>query len=505
MTHFAPHQIDVPAARSERKGYRARLAGLCFAALCAAGLLPDITYADNAILIGGGYDLQGSQGQIELNTKWVQQILETRGMQVTTFYTDGENPGLDVHYLQPESDYASPLEPLSRIFDTVELDRTNYRNHSVERVTDSTERSILLPQLRDLLGLESTNSTLLVYNGHGNQSLSTPDKVTMHLWGDTVIQAQEVHTLLEETSSPFRFVMTQCYSGGFHRIAYDKPDTGITLADGPARCGFTAESAYRLSEGCSSSINSSDYRDYTTFFFAALTGINRQGKPLDINPDQNNDGVTTLREAHFYTLANAVSTDLPRSTSEHYLSNWAPWYLRWAPTHASLPDNEYAALFGRMASRLSLDPGAPQVARQIQSSLEQITDQRSSLVRSYAKTQNDIESLQSTLQGQLITRWPELVGPHTTAYANLATSGELRRISTIAAALKEYPTLVKLQQQLQQLEHNVLENERDSTQMQKLQRLRKLSTLQEQLLTHGTPHQIDDYNSLVSCEESTLR
>lgn len=66
------------------------------------------------------------------------------------------------------------------------------------------------------------------------------------------------------------------------------------------RCGFAAESADRLSEGCSASIEVGDYRDYTTYFFAALSGRHRSYQPLERSPDRDRDGYVTLHEAHVH-------------------------------------------------------------------------------------------------------------------------------------------------------------------------------------------------------------
>ena len=73
------------------------------------------TFADNAVIVGGGYDLRGSQAQIELNVKWVQQVLKRAELPVHTFFTDGLNEEVDVYRVGGD-DGAIAYEALARVF-----------------------------------------------------------------------------------------------------------------------------------------------------------------------------------------------------------------------------------------------------------------------------------------------------------------------------------------------------------------------------------------------------
>ena len=384
----------VLAKRSRTAG--ARTASLLSLALLGAGAAS----ADEAVLIGGGYTLQGSQGQIELNVRWVGNILAERGLPTTTFFTDGDAPGPDVHFAQPADAPGGPLEPLARVFGDLALERRRYREHAVPDVAGTTRRDALEPALGTLFERTSDEPLLLVYNGHGRQSPAAPAGVTLHLWDDTEMTARELHALLGrhrgDAPDPFRFVFTQCYSGGFHRLAYADADDGLALADTP-RCGFTAESAYRLAEGCSAGVDIGDYRDYTTFFFAALADRERDGTVLDRDPDTDADGTVTLREAHLHALEKAWSTDLSRSTSEDWLEAWQPWQLRWLPQPPSPPDNEYAELFRRLA----VDAGIPldgRVGRTLRERLADDEDRLAALSSERATLREDIDVARDALR-----------------------------------------------------------------------------------------------------------
>lgn len=455
-----------------------------------------------AILIGGGYDLHSSQGQIELNVKWVQGILEKRGLNLQTYFTDGDESGPDVHYLIAPDAAGSVMEPLARVFGDWHLESTRYRENQVSGVAGSTRRDELEPKLRDILADPASDDLLLVYNGHGSQSFSTADQVTINLWDNSTLSASELHALLRERRGAFRFVFTQCYSGGFHRLAFADPAEGLALATSP-RCGFTAESAYRLAEGCSASIETDDYRDYTTYFFSALSGFERNGEIISHDPDLDGNGEITLREAHLFTLEEAFSTDLSRSTSEEYLTEWQPWYLRWLPASKSLPNNDYSRVFRNLASRYDIVLDKDSLKR-IRQKLTRSEGQLTTLIEQQQLLQETILDLQYGIQSELIRAWPELMGPYSGAYLSMAIDGELPALSASIEAHPAYQKLLAAQTRSSALELEALDAERQATQYQKMLHLRHLALLQQQLATYGSAQERTDYQSLVACESVPL-
>jgi len=481
------------------------------AVLCTVGCMAN-SQADQAIIIGGGYNINGSQGQIELNVKWVQEILKSANMPVTTFFTDGDNPEPDVHYRTKSTSaegsesaieqLSLAMEPVARLFNNQYLNQKRFRNHTVSDVRGSTRVTELKDSLSDLLSSAPNDPSLIVYNGHGKQSNSTVDKVTLELWDDTQLTAAELHGVLNESQAATRFIFTQCYSGGFHRLAYKNPESGLALSDN-LRCGFTSESAYRLAEGCSASIDTDDYRDYTTFFFAALTGYDRNGEILPIETDANTDGEVTMREAHFYTLGNAHSTDLSRSTSEDYLTSWEPWYLKWNSAKPGLPNNEYAKLFRNLAAKhnISLDS---KPAKSIRASLNGYLEEQAELQAQRDGLFNSISEIQQQLIVEAAKQWPAIVGPYTAGFQAMTLNGELLSVSEWLLQQDQYKELVAAQDMNEALSAKLLDTERNVTQMQKLLHFRKLSNLKHDLYQHGSSQEISDYERLVGCEDAPV-
>lgn len=456
--------------------------------------------ADEAIIIGGGYSLLSSQGQIELNVQYARESLQDKGLNVTTFFTDGGEPGNDV-FAQLQEPLDSTYEPMARVFGDYLEQFREYRSSVLDNIAGSTRRETLLPELTQRLSA-AEQPVWLLYNGHGNQSFSTTDQVTLELWDKTRVTAEELHGVLDATDQPLRYAFTQCYSGGFHALAYDEPHGSLKPAS-PQRCGFTAVSAYSSSEGCSASINTDDYRDYTTHFFAALSGYDRNGRITPTEPDTNKNGDVSPREAHLYSLLNANSIDISRATSEDFLERWEPWYLKWTPGVKDLPANEYAKLFRELASNLdiSLDQNSTGTIR---GELDKLAERNIDTQKQINNARRDVRSLRSKIAEPVIAQWPAVLGPYTAGYQTLATNGTLPAISEAISADSNYSALVESQTLIGDLQNEQLALEREATNLQKLLHLRRLATLKQQLLDFGDQTDIDTYNGFVQCESMPL-
>jgi len=465
--------------------------------------LISITYtaaADDAIIIGGGYNLHASQGQIELNVQYAKDTLEAKGLNVTTYFTDGDAPGNDV-FIQHQEPIDATYDALSRVFGDHLNQNREYRSNNFSDISGGTQKDELLPNLQAHFS-SATSPQWLIYNGHGKQSSSTPDKVTLELWNNTQLTASELHTELKANKQPLRYAFTQCYSGGFHSIAYEDSNTSLTPAK-PQRCGFTAVSAYSLAEGCSASINTDDYRDYTTHFFAALSGYERNGEIIIHDPDEDKDGDVNPREAHLYTLLNAQSTDLSWSTSEDFLDRWEPWYLKWTPKVNALPNNEYSKLFRTLAKKTDITLS--------QNSVSDIRKQLSNLENDYALTQSSryenlkkIESIRQEVAKPIVREWPAIEAPFTTGFQQLSKKGILDKINTAIQSDTRYRELLEHQAATADYDMKALSIQRKITQLEKLLHLRRIATLKDQLMQFGSRTDIAHYKAFVACEEMPM-
>lgn len=470
-------------------------------------LAPDVRpTAERIYVVGGGPSPHDSQAQIEFNVSWVLSTLEELvpdGI-VRVFYAngDGPEPGTVEHLPEPEGE-ARRYEPLARVFGFEEENRLRYRPHAITQAEGSTAAETLIPALEDdFRSLVPGEQAFFVYNGHGSWESDRAENA-LRLWGESRLTARDFERLLSQvdTGVPARFFFTQCYSGAFERVVHPGARDVMELAAGN-RCGFMAESEDRESEGCSASIAVGDYRDYTTYFFAALSGTTRLGEAVGERRDWDGDGTVTPFDAHVFTLVNGRNGDLPRSTSEVYLERWMPWGLRWAGT-ADLPDNLYGEAARQMARDHDLPEDNPRLGRAVRDRYDQLVGELGAAYAEVAGAQNREAAIQDLLAAEVILRWPVLDQPFTAGFQGVVDA-DLDAVTRFIVAHPDYPELVAAQSARAELELRLVELDRNLSQLEKLQRTRMLARALQHLERFGGPEHREAYASLRRCEALPL-
>lgn len=478
---------------------------ITFLVLCilSASTAYGSTNGARAWLIGGGNNLGNSQGQIEENVRWLENIFSERNIQFRTYYTHGEGAEGDhdvVYFAQPEERDAV-LEPILRVYGESLQYAQKTRTNSLKNIVGSTEKHALTDNLiEDFSQVDPNDSVLLVYNGHGDIQ---PDN-TLHnnllLWNDTSLNVGELHALIGHITpeAEVRFVLTQCFSGAFASLVYETPD-GTSLSP-QSRCGFLAESDRRESEGCDLSTNQAEFRDYTTYFFAALNGKTRLGEaiPMDeINLDGS--GEVSFRDAHLYTLRNAHSSDLSRSTSEVYMERWQPWYLRWNSFGPRKPDSDYHHAQHFVAQQHQLP--AKGLAR-LRAEHRLQTKEQARSEHAYSQYQ-EVRTQRDALQQALATSLPDLPEVNM-EYLATAPDAELYQLAQVIQESELYPQLVQAQAAAEQATAQWQSAVRDRTQGKKILRLARLARLEANFARYGSAQARRDLGHITSCESGTL-
>lgn len=157
------------------------------------------------------------------------------------------------------------------------------------------------------------------FTGHGAHNLENEDNNWLVLWEEAFVSVKEMAGWLEPlpADQPFVTMMAQCYSGSFANLIYENgdPEQPVALQ---TRCGFFATVASRPSVGCTPAVNEADYKDYSSSFFAGLTGRDRTGNPVE-SADYNRDSQISYAEAHAFAKVDEETTDWPISTLEAWL------------------------------------------------------------------------------------------------------------------------------------------------------------------------------------------
>ena len=156
------------------------------------------------------------------------------------------------------------------------------------------------------------------FTGHGAYNQENEDNNALILWEEALVSVKEFERWLDPlpADQPFVTMMAQCYSGAFANLIYENgdPEQPVALQ---TRCGFFATVASRPSVGCTPAVNEADYKDYSSSFFAGLTGRDRIGNP--VSADYNQDSKISYAEAHAFAKVDEETTDWPISTVEAWL------------------------------------------------------------------------------------------------------------------------------------------------------------------------------------------
>lgn len=468
---------------------------------------------DHVWIVGGGYDPRNSQAQIEKNVIWAGQVIKSApgARKLSVFFTDGNAPGRDVKVWESRPETTAAWQPFARVFADHELNGEYYRNHRIAGVAGGTEAGALRERLaREFGALTSADRALFIFNGHGGYDRKNTARNTIQLWNNTSLNARDMEALFSriDPAVPARFVFTQCYAGGFARLV--RTGAGRVAAVSPAnRCGFMAEAEDRPAEGCSAGVNANDYRDYSTYFFAALSGRTRQGRALPVNPDRDGDGKVSLYEAHLYALRTAESADLPRSTSEDVLEHWRPGVRGWVrrltrnPAPLDTRANPYIELAREVAQELGLPAEESERHRLIRQRTQEYRDEDARQDEEYTRLERDVFALQRAIQQDVALRWPEAMAPHTAAYHEFMLR-DRDAVQEFIRTHASYPGLVAKQAHLAALTDANLDTSRKLTRLELVVRLEMLGRQRERFAAMASDTDKAAYAKLRACEEQGL-
>lgn len=454
-----------------------------------------------AWLIGGGNTLDNSQDQIEANVGWLQQSFNTMNIDVSTYFTNGHGTGHDVIFMTPADSRDRDWETIQRVYGKG-LDYTkSTRRNTLGNIKGSTDAGGLPHQLSaDFSTLTPADSLLFVYNGHGDMDPSDTRLNSLKLWNDTRLPISQLNELFSHApkTTPVRFVFTQCFSGSFNQLIYSDPFSNELNEQ--SRCGFMSESDTREAEGCELGLSKEEYRDYSTFFFAALQGVTRLGEKIPATQlDLDQSGSISYFEAHLYSLGEAYSSDLSRSTSESFLESWVPWFLRWDSFSLRNTKNQYNKIATHVAETNNLPAAGPLLVW----NKHKLHLNEQDLTNSDEYMKKEIKALQQAIR----TRHPldeNTIKRIGTLDSRLFTDTEKNNLAKTLSTDIDYAKLASLQDKSLNEAGALLEAKRKTTQAEKALRLRKLARLNATFELFANSDSKKDMNRIIHCEAGTL-
>lgn len=412
---------------------------------------------DHFLTIGGGGSPHNNQLSLERNVVYFRRTLADCGMASApheVYFACGTEKMRDLQYSDPNIEPPRANLLLARLFDKDGDLYQSYRPHDLGEINGPANRNAINQWFATTGARLADGDRLFIYfTGHGGGGRPARN-TTMDLWFDGGMTVKEFVPLLDKLNPKVQVVliMVQCHSGGFGDVIFKNADAGPLLAE-PTRCGFFATWHDRLAAGCTPDTQEENYKDYTTYFFAALSGKTRTGQAIKA-PDYDNDGKTSLAEAHAYVLLTSDTIDIPMCTSDVLLRQFS-----------KTRDDKVKELvtastkFEQLVKQTSPDRRA--VLEGLSKQLDLKGDDRAAAARTLADSidkqrkaldqkpgpgrRNDRENLRNQIKARVMARWPEIGNPfHPTAvYALTHEAAEIVKTIETHPAFKQWDALLQ--------------------------------------------------------------
>ncbi|HTQ12122.1 MAG TPA: hypothetical protein VMI31_18815 [Fimbriimonadaceae bacterium] len=287
------------------------------------------------LVIGGGPDQEHNQVAIESNVRYLARILPANAP-MRVLFADGD---LKSENVQCQDD-------AGKIY---------YRAPELPRLDGPAKTPNVKAELDRLAEQVGTSSSpvLLYFTGHGSPNRpSEYNNNQFDLWGGDDFSVSDVaHSLAKfPKGAPVTLVMVQCFSGAFGNVLFENGDPTAPLVEQRV-CGFFAAVPQRMAAGCTPQIREADYKDFSGYFFSALTGVDRLGKTIS-GADFNHDGKVGMNEAFDFSLLYDDSIDTPVCTSDTFLRRFVTtpdakvFETSYAKTRSWASSGQLAALDG---------------------------------------------------------------------------------------------------------------------------------------------------------------
>lgn len=275
------------------------------------------------LTLGGGPNFSHNQVAIESNVRYLCGLLPSR-VDHTILFADGDPNDRTVEY-SADGRKLSKEEQVFRVLFRQDPDTTltRFRVPDLPKIDGPSNHKSYHEAIGKIAALPPSSPALLYFTGHGSPTQGNLDNNQYDLWNDGGLTVKELSAEIARLPKgrPVTVIMVQCFSGAFGNLLFTGGDPKGELIDRPI-CGFFATTQDRVAAGCTPEVNEKYYRDFTSYFFAALTGRDRLGHRVP-PPDYNNDGKVGMDEAWAYALVTSPSIDVPVPTSDIFLRRFA--------------------------------------------------------------------------------------------------------------------------------------------------------------------------------------
>ena len=386
------------------------------AGFCHSDEKPELPHL---LLIGGGPYPNHNQVSLERNVEYFWRLKEGWGIEAAPealYFADGEGPARDLQMLDPDKQVSPILKAMSIIFagneDVNYVYRSNRLKGALENGTDS------LRSYFDKTKLSQNDELFVYYTGHGGRGAkASPSNTSLNLWNRQDLRMVDFSSMLDSAPEevPVTILMVQCYAGGFGNVIFREGDPKKGLSN-HQRCGFYASVREKQAAGCTPSVDEADYREYSSYFFAALGGQTRIGDRVE-GCDLDGDGIVSFLEAHVYAVTKSDTVDVPIRTGGVFLREYSK--LPEAGGKGDLVGTENFSellkqadvydkhILESLSKKLKFD-GEDRVARARKAAAE-IQGKKKASEAKRREAKREIDGLRIAVRKEIAMKWPELV------------------------------------------------------------------------------------------------
>lgn len=262
--------------------------------------------APNFLVVGGGGAPSYNEIALEKNVLYFQRTLRAMGYNpekvASMFFANGNDGQATVRYIDNQQQQQFKVPEIPNLNGAATLpNMKSYFQHIAQQ--------------------NSSKPLFFYFTGHGGKNKQDLNNNSLYLWNEQQMSVKQLAQMLDQmpADTPVVAMMAQCFSGSFANFIYKSGEPKRTVAL-QTRCGFFATISTLPSVGCTPEVNEADYRDYSSSFFAGLSGRDRTGKAVT-SADYNRDGRVSYAEAHAFAKVDEQSIDLPISTSEAWMQS----------------------------------------------------------------------------------------------------------------------------------------------------------------------------------------
>ena len=485
------------------------LVSLSVTAVCSA--------RDYILTLGGGYAPAGNQISLEKNVEYFERVLDQfypKGVDHSILFADGSNPARDLQYRSESIGMTQARENVAYIFGQTKYLYDEYRSHNIQDVEGPSTRKAFEQWISQAKQQLKAGDRVLIYvTAHGGKSTDKKKShnTTIHLWGRQSISMQDFTKQLDQLPATVSIVtvMVQCYAGGFSDFIYKEGDPEKGLSN-QARCGFFATTYSRVAAGCTPDINEANYQEYSSYFWSAILGTTRTGKPVP-RADYNDDGTVSFAEAHSYALKASTTIDLSVKTSDVLLRKFSKLGDEKHPELMSADTpfselNEVASPENRvvlteLSKFLKLENSQRDSAAK--GLAKQLDDEKKALSKTLGKTSMDRKRLAINLRRAIQDEWPEFNNPWHPRTATILDE-ESDAVIALLKQHRDYSKFKTLSKEVQKLSKQRFDLDRRWVKCQRLIRCLENVALEQNLALVATSEQQALLARLVAMENQSL-